>query len=80
MPTPLEDAQSMVSAYTAAELSILQGKEVKFGDRMMRHEDLSFVREGRKEWEARVRQLQQTGARVPTFGGLSYSVADFGNR
>jgi hypothetical protein len=84
MPTPLEDAQTMVSAYTTAEAAILQGKEVRLGgsgvDRFLRHEDLGEVRKGRKEWEGRVKQLQQTTAGTPTIGGLSYSVADFGNR
>ncbi len=54
MPTPLEDAQAMVAAYTECERQILLGKEVRMGgpglDRWLRFEDLDLVRAGRKEW------------------------------
>ena len=83
MPTPLEDAQTMVTAYTVAEKEILLGKEVRMGgpglDRWLRFEDLGEVRAGRKEWEARVKALTQTAGNAPTFGGLSYGLADFSN-
>jgi hypothetical protein len=81
MTTPLEDAQAMVAAYLAAETQILLGKEVRMGgpglDRWLRFEDMGEVRAGRKEWESRVKALQQTDSAAPTFGGLSYSLADF---
>lgn len=81
MTTELEQAQAMVTAYTEAEASILLGKEVRMGgpglDRWFRHEDLGEIRAGRKEWEARVKSLQNTASGAPTFGGLGYSVADF---
>lgn len=73
----------MVAAYTVAEKEILLGKEVRMGgpglDRWLRFEDLGEVREGRKEWEARVKALTQSTSGAPTFGGLSYSLADFSN-
>lgn len=79
--TPLEQAQAMVAAYVAAEQQILLGKEVRMGgpgiDRWLRFEDLQEVRAGRKEWEATVTRLQNTGASVPTIGGLGYALADF---
>lgn len=79
--TTLAEAQSMVSAYLAAEQAILAGKEVRIGgtgvDRFLRHEDLAMVRAGRAEWEKRVAALQASAGYAPTFGGLSYSVADF---
>jgi len=79
--TTLAEAQSMVSAYLAAEQAILQGKEVRLGgsgvDRFLRHEDLQMVRQGRQEWERRVTTLQASAAAAPSFGGLGYSVADF---
>ena len=79
--TTLAEAQSMVSAYLAAEQAILQGKEVRLGgsgvDRFLRHEDLQMVRQGRQEWERRVTTLQASADAVPSFGGLGYSVADF---
>jgi len=73
----------MVVAYTTAEKEILLGKEVRIGgpglDRFLRYEDLDLVRAGRKEWEARVKALSQEGSKTPTFGGLSYGLADFSN-
>jgi hypothetical protein len=79
--TTLAEAQSMVTAYLAAEQAILQGKEVRLGgsgvDRFLRHEDLQMVRQGRQEWERRVTTLQASAAAAPTFGGLGYSLADF---
>lgn len=81
MTTPLEDAQTMVSAYLAAEKQLLLGKEVRMGgpglDRWLRLEDLPEIRAGRKEWEARVNSMQADSSATPTFGGLRYSVADF---
>jgi len=81
MTTPLEDAQTMISAYLAAEKQLLLGKEVRMGgpglDRWLRLEDLPEIRAGRKEWEARAQALQATDSATPTFGGLRYSVADF---
>ena len=83
MPTPLEDAQQMVSLHTEAIKQLLLGKEVRMGgpglDRWLRFEDLGEVRAGRKEWEARVKSLTQSTSGAPTFGGLSYSLADFSN-
>ena len=81
MTTPLEDAQAMVAAYLEAEKQILLGKEVRMGgpglDRWLRLEDLEQIRAGRKEWEGTVKNLTQTSSGTPTFGGLSYSLADF---
>lgn len=77
MTTPLEDAQAMLSAYIECEKQILLGKETRLGDRSLRFEDLDMVRAGRKEWEAKVVQLQQTASPAPAFGGRSFSVADF---
>jgi hypothetical protein len=73
----------MVAAYLAAETQVLLGKEVRMGgpglDRWLRFEDMGEIRAGRKEWEARVKALTQTDSSTPTFGGLSYSIADFSN-
>jgi hypothetical protein len=71
----------MVAAYLEAEKQILLGKEVRMGgpgiDRWLRFEDMGEVRAGRKEWESRVQSLQRSTDATPTFGGLSYSLADF---
>lgn len=83
MTTPLEDAQAMVAMYVQAEQQILAGKEVRLGsqgiDRWHRMEDLEQIRAGRKEWEAKVKAMQQAASGAPSFGGLGFSVADFGN-
>jgi hypothetical protein len=89
MTTPLEDAQAMLAAYIEAEKQILLGKEVRLGgpgvDRWLRLEDLNLVRDGRKEWEAKVRSLQrqeqeqanpQTAA-LQSFGGTRYALSNF---
>jgi hypothetical protein len=47
-------ATDMLAKYLTAEAEILQGKEVRFGDRTLRMEDLDMVRAGRKEWEGKV--------------------------
>ncbi|NGZ86420.1 hypothetical protein [Duganella aceris] len=71
--TPAE----MLAKYMTAEAAILEGKEVRFGDRALRMEDLSEVRAGRIEWERRVAAGASQVAGRPTFGGLGYSLADF---
>lgn len=80
-PTPLETAQAMLAAYTAAEIELLKGKEVRMGgpgiDRWWKSEDLPEIRAGRQEWEARVKSLQLGASGAPTIGGLGYSLADF---
>jgi len=68
-------ATTMLTAYMAAETAILEGKEARIGDRMLRFEDLAEVRKGRMEWEQRVAAETARGAGAPTFGGLSYAVA-----
>lgn len=81
MTTPLEEAQAMVTAYLQAEAQILLGKEVRIGgsgtDRHFKHEDLPQIRAGRQEWEGRVAALQKAASSAPTFGGRTFSVADF---
>jgi hypothetical protein len=76
----MTQAQTMLDKYIAAELAILDGKEVRFGERTLRMEDLAEVRRGRQEWEGRVTSANNTAARRPTFGGLSVGLADFRGR
>lgn len=88
-PTELEAAQAMLDAYLEAEKQILAGKEVRLGgpgvDRWLRLEDLDLVRDGRKEWESKVRSLKQQAqaaanpelAALTTFGGTRYGLSNF---
>lgn len=71
----MSTATTMYAAYLAAETAILEGKEASIGDRRVRLEDLSEVRAGRKEWEARVAAETARAAGAPSIGGLSFAVA-----
>jgi len=66
-------ATDMYDRYLQAEQAVLEGKTVKFGERLLGMEDLSEIRAGRKEWERKV-SAEAAGAAAPRFGGLSYSV------
>jgi hypothetical protein len=64
-------AQEMVQFYVDAELKVLSGQSVRYGERMLTRADLEQIRAGRREWEAKVN--------AETRGGRTlYSVADFG--
>ena len=71
MKTPSE----MLSAYLEAELALLKGKEVWFGDRKLRREDLPEIRAGRQEWERRVSAEAGAAAGLPTVGGVRFALA-----
>lgn len=70
-------ATDMLEKYLAAEAAVLEGKEVSLGDRKLRMEDLNMIITGRKEWEQRVAAEVRTTARVPSIGGMGYSLANF---
>jgi hypothetical protein len=72
-------ATDMLAKYLTAESSLLEGKEVSFGDRRLRMEDLPSIIAGRKEWEGRVAKESATANRVPSIGGLEMKVASFNN-
>lgn len=80
----LAQAQAMLDKYLAAEADILLGKEVRLGgassgvDRLWRSEDLPELIKGRQEWERRVAGFQARAAGAPSFGGVSFSHANFG--
>jgi hypothetical protein len=66
----------MMQRYLDAERALLEGKEVSFGERRLRMEDLAEIRAGRQEWEARVRAESGAGG-GQVFGGRGYSLANF---
>jgi hypothetical protein len=70
-------ATTMLAKYMSAEAAILEGKEVRFGDRILRMEDLEAVRAGRLEWEQRAAAETGKAAGRPTFGGVGFSLANF---
>lgn len=72
-------ATDMLEKYLTAEAAILEGKEVRLGERILRMEDLDMVQKGRLEWERRVAAENAQTASRPTFGGVGFSVANFNN-
>lgn len=72
-------ATDMLAKYLAAEAAILEGKEVKLGDRTLRMEDLGAVIAGRKEWQQAVGREAAASSRAPTIGGMTFAVARFGD-
>lgn len=60
----MSTATEMRDAYLEAELALLKGKEVAFGDRRLRREDLPEIRAGRLEWERRVASEQSAAAGI----------------
>ncbi|NYE62198.1 hypothetical protein FHW58_003413 [Duganella sp. 1224] len=73
-------ATEMLAKYLTAEAAILEGKEVSFGERKLRMEDLDMVIAGRKDWEAKVAAEAANAAGRPTVGGVAFSVANFAGR
>ncbi|MGF6116686.1 hypothetical protein ABIE30_000646 [Janthinobacterium lividum] len=73
-------ATDMLAKYLAAETAILEGKEVKLGDRTLRMEDLGSVITGRKEWQQAVSREAAAASSAPGIGGLSFALARFGNQ
>lgn len=68
-------AADMLAKYLAAEQAILEGKEARLGDRLLRLEDLAEIRKGRQEWEQRVAAEGRRSASVPSLGGSTFSLA-----
>ena len=44
-------AAEMVEFYTDAEIKVLKGQSIRFGERMLTMADLVEIRAGRAEWE-----------------------------
>lgn len=68
----MSQAENMLAKYMAAEAALLEGKEVAFGDRRLRREDLAEIRAGRREWEQRVARENASAAGVSS---IRFSVA-----
>jgi hypothetical protein len=70
----------MLQLYFDAEKAVLAGKTITFQGRSMGMEDLAEIRKGRQEWEQRVNQELGNTAGRPSIGGMSFSIASFGDR
>lgn len=75
----MSTATDMLAKYLTAESALLEGKEVRFGDRLLKMEDLGAIRSGRQEWERRAAGEAARINRAAGIGGLSVSVASFNN-
>lgn len=73
-------AASMLAKYLEAEQAVLGGKTITFQGRSMGMENLQEIRAGRREWEARLAQENRRASCRPSIGGMSFSVASFGDR
>jgi hypothetical protein len=58
----LEQAQTQLAAYLAAETAALGGQSYRIGDRMLTRADLSEIRAGIDSWNARVVSLSASAA------------------
>lgn len=66
--------QARLEAYEAAELKILKGQAVRFGDRQLQMADLGEVRRAISDLKAQLAREQQASRGHSSIG---YSVADF---
>jgi len=69
----MSEATDMVALYITAEKKVLAGQAYSIDGRSVTRADLPSIRQGRKEWEAKVRAESAKSS-----GGSSFfSVADF---
>lgn len=73
MTTPT--ASEMLAKYLSAEAAVLQGQQIEFEGRRVSRADLESIRQGRKEWEARVAAERRAQSGAPSIGGLGFAVA-----
>jgi hypothetical protein len=82
--TTLAEAQTRLQEYLAAESDCLLGQEVRLSspngvDRTSVMPTLADIRRGIAHWRGQVAQLQAVANGQPTFGGMTFSSANFGN-
>lgn len=73
----MSTATDMLQKYLAAEAALLEGKEVRLGERLLKMEDLPAIIAGRKEWEQRVANESAKAKGAPRIGGMTFAVANF---
>ena len=70
-------ATEMLQKYIDAEAAVLEGQSVSFNGRTWTSVNLTEIREGRKEWEAKVKAENMAASNVRTFGSANVSLARF---
>ena len=73
----MTDTQARLDAYKAAELAVLKGQSVRFGERQLTRADLAEIVKAITKLEA---QLQREAAGAAGRGGLRYQTAVFCRR
>lgn len=58
----LEQIDTMITKYLAAEMDVLDGKKVTLNGKVLETEDLAEIRRGRLEWEQRRNALTRGGS------------------
>lgn len=53
----LEQAETRLNEYLAAEAAVLSGQAYELGGRMLRRADLEFIQIGIQTWDTRVKEL-----------------------
>lgn len=71
----MSTATDMRDAYLAAELQLLKGQSVRFGDKMLTLANLKEITDGRKDWERRANA--EAAAAAGQRGPLSVHDSDF---
>lgn len=69
----MKTAQEMLDFYIDAEVAVLSGQTVRFGDRQLSRADLAEIRSGRKEWQSVVLRAEAGAGRRARWAN-----ADFG--
>lgn len=57
----LAQARVMLTKYIEAETAVLSGQAYTIGNRSLTRANINAIRQGRKEWETIVRQLEEGG-------------------
>lgn len=70
----MKTAKEMLTTYQQAEIAVLQGQSVRFGEHMLTRADLAEIRKGRQEWQAAVDREAHAGQRA------RWATADLGGR
>lgn len=73
----MSNTQARLDAYQAAELSVLKGQSVRFGERQLTRADLGEIRKAITQLEGQLRREADAAAGR---GGLRYQTAVFCRR
>lgn len=73
--SPMTTATEMYQKYQEAEIAILQGQSVKFGERWLTRANLLEVQKGRLEWERKA--ASESRLSIPGGSSIRFQTPDF---